>query len=98
MDDGFDVVGEAADADALIALVERQRPDLVVTDIRMPPTNTDDGLRAAAAIRTAYPSTAVLVLSQHVEVSAAAGLLDDQAAGVGYLLKERVAAIDEFAA
>jgi DNA-binding NarL/FixJ family response regulator len=93
---GFHVVGEAADFDGLIAAVEQAPPDLVVTDIRMPPTNTDEGLRAAAAIRAAHPSVAVLVLSQHVETRAAAGLFDGRPAGIGYLLKERVSELSEF--
>jgi DNA-binding NarL/FixJ family response regulator/class 3 adenylate cyclase len=97
-DEGFDVVGDAADANALLELVARTRPDLVVTDIRMPPTLTDEGLRAAATIRREFEGVAVLVLSQHVEARAAADLLDDQAAGVGYLLKERVGELDEFVA
>ena len=94
---GFRVVGEAADYDDLIATVDATRPHLVVTDIRMPPTNTDEGLRAAAAIRTAHPSIAVLLLSQYIETRAATRLLDDPA-GIGYLLKERVSALDEFLA
>jgi len=97
-DEGFEVVGEAADADALLDLVERTRPQLVVTDIRMPPTLTDEGLRAAATIRDEYKDVAVLVLSQHIQAQAAADLLDEQAAGVGYLLKERVGELDEFVA
>jgi DNA-binding NarL/FixJ family response regulator/class 3 adenylate cyclase len=98
VDEGFDVVGEAADADTLLTLVNETRPGLVVTDIRMPPTQTDEGLRAAAAIRAEYPAVAVLVLSQHIEARAAADLLDERAAGVGYLLKERVGELEEFVA
>ena len=80
----------------LLDLVDRDPPDLVVTDIRMPPTHRDEGLRAAESIRDRHPGVAVLVLSQHVEASAASGLFDDRAAGVGYLLKERVGDLDEF--
>jgi len=87
---GFVVVGEAGDADELLDQVRAARPDVVVTDIRMPPSNTDDGLRAAAAIRSELPETGVLVLSQYVKESYALRLLGDDAAGVGYLLKDRV--------
>ena len=93
---GFDVVGEAEDLEGLLAAVERTMPDLVVTDIRMPPTNTDEGLRAAAQIRDRHPSIAVLVLSQHVEARAAGDLLDGHSGGIGYVLKERVSDLDEF--
>jgi serine/threonine-protein kinase len=95
-DSGFDVIAEAMDADQLVTVVDIQPPDLVITDIRMPPTNTDDGLRAAATIRNRHPDVAVLLLSQYVEPSRAADLLDDGAAGIGYLLKERISDIDEF--
>lgn len=94
--DGWDVLGEAADFEATLATVRRTRPHLLITDIRMPPGQGDEGLRAAAVLRSEQPSLSVLVLSQHVEAAAATLLLDVQTAGVGYLLKERVAALDEF--
>lgn len=97
-DEGFEVVAEVGDHDSLVAAARTHRPDLVVTDIRMPPTQTDEGLRAAATIRSELPETAVLVLSQHVEPAAAALLLSSKPTAVGYLLKERVADLDEFVA
>jgi len=95
-DEGFEVVGEAADADELVRKVAAHRPDMVVTDVRMPPTNTDDGLRAALDIRVRFPDTAVLVLSQYVAERSALDLIADNAKGVGYLLKDRVADIERF--
>ncbi len=95
---GFEVVGLAADADELLALVERARPDVAIVDIRMPPTHTDEGLRAAKAIRERRPGTGILVLSQHVQARYALELLSDGTDGVGYLLKERVSDLDELAA
>jgi DNA-binding NarL/FixJ family response regulator len=92
--EGYEVVAEVEDHDALLEAVRAHAPDLVVTDIRMPPTHTDEGLRAAAAIRAGWPRTAVLVLSQHVGPGAAARLLDGGATSIGYLLKERVSDID----
>jgi len=89
-DAGIDVVGTAEDADSLMRLVHQQRPDAAITDIRMPPTHTDEGLVAAARIRTEYPTTGVLLLSQYVEPSYAMRLLEDHPEAVGYLLKERV--------
>ena len=89
-DTGFLVVGEARDAQELLDQVREQRPDVVVTDIRMPPTHTDEGLRAAAVIRAEHPDTGVVVLSQYVKESYAIQLLEHTAAGVGYLLKDRV--------
>jgi len=89
-DAGIDVVGTAEDADSLMRLVHQQRPDAAITDIRMPPTHTDEGLVAAARIRTEYPTTGVLLLSQYVEPSCAMRLLEDHPEAVGYLLKERV--------
>jgi len=87
---GFAIVGEANDAAELLAQVREQRPDVVITDIRMPPTHTDEGVRAAAVIRAELPHTGVLVLSQYVRESYALELLGESATGVGYLLKDRV--------
>jgi DNA-binding NarL/FixJ family response regulator len=95
--EGFDVVGQAGDADELIRKVAAHRPDVAIVDIRMPPTNTDDGLRAAVAIRQTHPDVGVLVLSQYVEANFALELIGDDARGVGYLLKDRIAEIEEFA-
>ena len=93
---GFDVVSAVGDADALRAAVAADRPDVVVTDIRMPPGHTDDGLRAALDIRSAQPATGVLVLSQHVSRRFVTTLLADRTGGVGYLLKHRVADVEGF--
>jgi DNA-binding NarL/FixJ family response regulator len=87
---GFVMVGEAGDAEELLAQVREHRPDVVVTDIRMPPTQTDEGVRAAAVIRAELPRTGVVVLSQFVNESYAVRLLEERAAGIGYLLKDRV--------
>jgi DNA-binding NarL/FixJ family response regulator len=87
---GFEVVGEAADADALLEVVARERPDVVVVDVQMPPTHTDDGLRAARRIREEGLARGVLVLSQHLEEHYALDLIGEDAGGVGYLLKDRV--------
>jgi DNA-binding NarL/FixJ family response regulator len=87
---GFDVVAEAGDADELLAAVREHRPDVAITDIRMPPTQTDEGLRAARAIRAEQPETGVVVLSQYAEEAYATALLGESAEGVGYLLKDRV--------
>jgi DNA-binding NarL/FixJ family response regulator len=94
---GFEVVGQAADADDLIRKVGAHHPDVAVVDIRMPPTNTDDGLRAALRIREDHPDTGVLVLSAYVEDAYAMQLVSDSAEGVGYLLKDRIADVDGFA-
>ena len=94
---GFLVVGQAGDADAIHSVVERENPDVVVTDIRMPPTNSNDGLLAAQRIRAEHPGTGVLVLSQYVETRQAIKLLQHSPARVGYLLKDRVSDIAEFA-
>jgi len=92
---GFEVVGLAADADALLELVERTIPDVAIIDIRMPPTHTDEGLRAAKVIRERWPSVGLLVLSQHVNARYALELLSAGSNGIGYLLKERVSDLDE---
>jgi DNA-binding NarL/FixJ family response regulator len=89
-DAGIDVVGEAADAATLMALVATEEPDAAVVDIRMPPTHTDEGLVAAARIRREYPATAVLIVSQHIESGFVLRLLDEGGDGVGYLLKDRI--------
>ncbi len=96
-DRGHQVVAAVADGDALLAAVARHHPDVVVADIRMPPTHTDEGLRAAIEIRRDHPGTGVIVLSQYIETRYAARLLGGNAAGVGYLLKDRVADVAEFA-
>ncbi|MCB0870006.1 MAG: response regulator transcription factor [Solirubrobacterales bacterium] len=95
-DDGFEVVGQAGDAEDLLRKVGAHKPDVAVVDIRMPPNLTDDGLQAAKRIRADYPGTGVLVLSQYLEESYALDLVADSAEGVGYLLKDRVAEIDRF--
>jgi DNA-binding NarL/FixJ family response regulator len=91
---GFDVVGLAADAEALLDLVERTLPDVAIIDIRMPPTHTDEGLRAAKVIRERWPAIGLLVLSQHVNARYALELLSAGTNGIGYLLKERVADLE----
>ena len=95
-DRGHQVCAAVADGDALLAAVAEHRPDVAVVDIRMPPTHTDEGLRAALELRRLRPQTGVLVLSQHIETRYAARLLEVNAAGVGYLLKDRVADVAEF--
>ena len=95
---GFDVVGLATDANTLLELVERTRPDIAIVDIRMPPTHTDEGLQAAKVIREQWPSTGILVLSQHVNARYALELLSAGTEGIGYLLKERVSDLDELTA
>jgi DNA-binding NarL/FixJ family response regulator len=97
-DAGFEVVGQAGTADDLMLKVRSYKPDVAVVDIRMPPTQTDEGLRAAKEIREKHPETAVLVLSQYLEPAYALELLSESAEGVGYLLKDRVADIPEFVA
>ncbi len=94
--EGLDVVGEAGNAVDLLALVAAHRPDLAVVDIRMPPTYTVEGIRAAETIRREHPGTGVLLLSQYVETENAMALLSNGAKNLGYLLKERVSDIDDF--
>ena len=93
---GFEIVAQAGDADDLMRKVLAHKPDVAVVDIRMPPTNTDDGLRAALEIRRRMPETGVLVLSQYVEEGYALDLVGDKPDGTGYLLKHRVAEIERF--
>ncbi len=93
---GYEVVGQAGNAEELILKVRSYRPDVAVIDIRMPPTQTDEGLRAAKQIRRELPQTGVLVLSAYLESEYALELLSESAEGVGYLLKDRVADVDQF--
>ncbi|WP_369779269.1 response regulator [Streptomyces sp. R33] len=93
---GFEVAAETGDAEALLAAVAEHRPDLALVDVRMPPGFTDEGVRAALMIRRQWPGTSVLLLSQYVEERYAADLLADRTGGIGYLLKQRVADVEEF--
>jgi len=95
-DAGVDVVGEAGDADELVRKVRAHRPDVALVDIRMPPTQLDEGLRAARAIRAEQPEVGVLLLSQHVEERYASELLEHGAHGIGYLLKDRITDVADF--
>ena len=94
---GFVVSGQAADVPGLLALIERERPDVVIVDVRMPPTHTTEGLEAAREIRRRWPGTAILVLSQYVETRYAVDLLREDPVGVGYLLKDRVLRLPDLA-
>jgi DNA-binding NarL/FixJ family response regulator len=93
---GFEVAATAGDAEALLAAVEREQPDVVIADVRMPPSHTDEGIRAALVIRSQWPDIAILVLSQYVEERYAADLLSANTRSIGYLLKDRVADVAEF--
>ncbi|MFI1153496.1 MULTISPECIES: response regulator transcription factor [Streptomyces] len=93
---GFEVAAETGDAEALLAAVAAHEPDLALVDVRMPPGFTDEGVRAALMIRQQWPATSVLLLSQYVEERYAADLLAGRAGGIGYLLKQRVADVEEF--
>jgi DNA-binding NarL/FixJ family response regulator len=97
-DVGFEVVGQCTTADDLLLKVRSYSPDVAIVDIRLPPTHKDEGLRAAQEIRRRYPSVGVLVLSQYVELGLAEELLAESAEGVGYLLKDRVSDVTDFAA
>jgi DNA-binding NarL/FixJ family response regulator len=95
-DRGHEVCAAVGDADALLRAIAADRPDVAVVDVRMPPTHTDEGLRAAVRLRRDHPGTGVLVLSQYIETRYATELLAGDAAGVGYLLKDRVADVADF--
>ncbi|MFH8615661.1 response regulator [Streptomyces sp. NPDC017979] len=95
-EEGHDVLAAVGDGERLLVEVAREQPDVVVADVRMPPTHTDEGLRAALDIRARWPEVGVLVLSQYVEKRYAAELLSGEPGGVGYLLKDRVVEVDEF--
>lgn len=94
---GFEVVGQAADVDGLLALADSHSPDVLVVDVRMPPTHTTEGLEAAQRIRRDHPKMAILLLSQYIETRYAVELLRDDPSGIGYLLKDRVTRIDDLA-
>jgi DNA-binding NarL/FixJ family response regulator len=95
---GYTVVAQVGDAPALVRAVADEQPDIVITDVRMPPDNTDDGLRAAIELRRRWPALPVLVLSQYIEQTYATELFQGDPAGLGYLLKDRVSDVDDFAA
>jgi DNA-binding NarL/FixJ family response regulator len=94
---GFDVVGQAGDVEGLLRLVDAETPDVVVVDVRMPPTHTTEGLEAAREIRARHPSMAILVLSQYVETRYAVELIREDPSGIGYLLKDRVTRLEDLA-
>ena len=94
---GFDVAGQAGNAEELIDAVGEHKPEVAIVDLRMPPTHTDEGLQAALTIRAKHPKVGVLVLSQHADIGLAMKLLDSGAEGVGYMLKDRVSDLEDFA-
>ena len=94
---GFDVVAQSSNAEDLLAKVRACSPDVAIIDIRMPPTHTDEGMRAAREIRESHPGVGIVILSQHADIGVAMTLLADGAAGVGYMLKESIEDLDEFA-
>jgi DNA-binding NarL/FixJ family response regulator len=96
-DAGFEIVGQSSTADDLLLKVRSYHPDVAIIDIRMPPTHTDEGLRAAKTIREEHPDVGVLVLSEYLEPAYAMEVISDNAEGVGYLLKQRVSELDDFA-
>ena len=96
VDEGHEVAASVGDALELVEAVEKERPDVCIVDVRMPPTFTDEGLRGAIEIRSRWPETPVLVLSQYVEERYATELLSNETSGVGYLLKQRVADVRDF--
>jgi len=95
-ENGFEVVGSCSTGDDLLLKVRSYSPEVAIVDIRLPPTHNDEGMQAALEIRARHPSTAVLVLSQYVEVGLAMKLLADSAEGVGYLLKDRISDVEDF--
>ncbi|MFF2845978.1 response regulator [Streptomyces sp. NPDC058001] len=95
-EEGHEVLAAVGDAERLLAAVDEDQPDVVVADVRMPPTHSDEGLRAALEIRQRWPGVGVLVLSQYIEKRYATELLSGESEGVGYLLKDRVVQVDEF--
>ena len=97
-DAGVEVVAQTASADDLLLKISSYQPDVAIIDIRMPPTHTDEGLRAAEEIRQRYPDVGIMILSQYVEVGIATRLLSESAAGIGYLLKDRVTNLEDFTA
>lgn len=94
---GYEVVGQAADVEGLLRLVDDEAPDVAIVDVRMPPTHTTEGLEAARTIRSRHPRMAILVLSQYVETRYAVDLIRDDPAGIGYLLKDRVTRLEDLA-